>query len=189
MTAPQVKTMIKFVVWFLHYPIINRKYVLKIVNSACFSTISCNNADKLTTIVVTKQIIMRSIILIAAIALFFMNPLPGQTRNGFPQAITTATQQGDASELANYFNSKIELILPSKSGVFSKEQAQYLMKDFFENNHPTSFQVIHQGVRDNSSFAIGKYSCSKGQYRLQFLTKNIDNQTLIIQIRIDKQDE
>ena len=87
---------------------------------------------------------MRSIFLILTIALFSINPIQGQSGNGFPQAITSATQQGDASELANFFNNKIELILPSKSGVFSKEQAQYLMKDFFDNNQPTSFQIIHQ---------------------------------------------
>lgn len=132
---------------------------------------------------------MKSTILSLAFTLTILQLVQGQGNNSFPQEITNATQEGNAIELADYFNNKIELILPSKSGVFSKEQAQFMMKDFFDNNTPTSFQIIHQGVRDNSSFAIGKYSSVKGQYRLQFLTKNIDNKTLIIQIRIDKQDE
>ncbi len=132
---------------------------------------------------------MRTTILTLVYLMMMLSFTFGQSKNSFPQGITAATQQGDATELASYFNNKIELIMPSKSGVFSKEQAQYMMKDFFDNNTPTSFQIIHQGIRDNSSFAIGRYSCSKGQYRLQFLTKNIDNQTLIIQIRIDKQDD
>ncbi len=132
---------------------------------------------------------MKNIVLTFAFFLIMLNSALGQSKTSFPENITNATQNGDAVELAGFFNNKIELILPSKSGVFSKEQAQYMMKDFFDNNTPTSFQIIHQGMRDNSSFAIGRYSCSKGQYRIQFLTKNIDNQTLIIQIRIDKQDE
>ncbi len=132
---------------------------------------------------------MKSINLTLAFLLIILSIVQGQSKNSFPQGITTATQKGDASELAEYLNSKVELILPSKSGVFSKEQAQYMIKDFFENNSPTSFRIIHQGMRDNSSFAIGTYSCPKGQFRMQFLTKNVDSQTLIIQIRIEKQDE
>lgn len=132
---------------------------------------------------------MKTTILTLVLSLLLLNSAQGQSKTSFPQEITNATQRGDAVELAGYFNNKIELILPAKSGVFSKEQAQFMMKEFFDNNSPTSFQIIHQGMRDNSSFAIGRYSCSKGQYRLQFLTKNIDNQTLIIQIRIDKQDD
>jgi hypothetical protein len=132
---------------------------------------------------------MKSTLLSIAFFLMIINLAEGQSKSSFPQEITNAVQQGDAGELAGFFNNKIELILPAKSGVFSKEQAQFMMKEFFDNNPSTSFQIIHQGMRDNSSFAIGRYSCAKGPYRLQFLTKNIDNQTLIIQIRIDRQDD
>ena len=107
----------------------------------------------------------------------------------FPQEIVKATQQGDANNLASHFNDKIELILPERSGVFSKEQAQFIMRDFFNDHKPTSFQVNHEGVRDNSAYVIGRYVCSKDQFRFYFLTKNVDNKTVIIQIRVDKQDE
>ena len=107
----------------------------------------------------------------------------------FPQEIIKATQRGDANSLASFFNDKVELILPAKSGVFSKEQAQFVMRDFFNDHKPTSFQVNHEGVRDNSAYVIGRYVCAKDQFRFYFLTKNVDNKTVIIQIRVDKQDE
>lgn len=112
-----------------------------------------------------------------------------QGQGNLPEGISGATKNGDATELASYFNSRIELVLPDKSGVFSKEQAQYLMKDFFANYPPSSFQIIHQGERENATFAIGRYIYNRGQYRLLFLTKSSDGKTLIHQLRIEKQDE
>lgn len=112
-----------------------------------------------------------------------------QSEGKLPEAITAATRNGDAFELASYFNNKVELVLPSKSGVFSKEQAQFLIKDFFDNYPPVSFQVIHQGIRENATFAIGRYNYNRGQFRILFLTKTTGNQTLIHQLRVEKQDE
>lgn len=106
-----------------------------------------------------------------------------------PREIVTSIQNGNASELSKFFNDKVELILPSKSGVYSKEQAQFIIADFFSNNRPNSFQINHEGKRDNSSYAIGSYVSSRDKYRFYFLTKNIDNKIVIIQIRVDKQDE
>jgi hypothetical protein len=112
-----------------------------------------------------------------------------QPEGRLPDAITMATRNGDAFELSTYFNSKIELVLPNKSGVFSKEQAQFLIKDFFQSYPPVSFQIIHQGVRENATFAIGRYNYNTGQYRIVFLTKNTGNQTFIHQIRVERQDD
>ena len=112
-----------------------------------------------------------------------------QSEGTLPSEITEATRNGDALELANYFNSKIELVLPSNSGIFSKQQAQFMMKDFFTAYPPISFQLIHQGVRENATFAIGKYSYAKGKFRFVFLTKNEGSKALIHQLRIEQQDE
>ncbi|HHU58980.1 MAG TPA: DUF4783 domain-containing protein [Bacteroidales bacterium] len=113
----------------------------------------------------------------------------GQNNGSMPDGIANATRSGDAARLAEYFNPRIELVLPGKSGVFSKEQAQFLMKDFFEQYPPASFQFIHQGERENATFAIGRYHYNRGQYRLLFLVKNSNGQTLIHQLRVEKQDD
>lgn len=109
--------------------------------------------------------------------------------NNLPASTVSSTQSGNSSGLASGFNANVELILPSKSGVFSKSQAEYIMGDFFRQNPPTSFAIIHQGQRENSSFAIGKYSSANGVYRFYFLTKSEGGVLLINQLRIEKQDE
>jgi len=107
----------------------------------------------------------------------------------FPDAIINATQNADASELSKHFNSKIELVLPQKSGVFSGAQAKLVLNDFFKKNPVSSFKIIHQGLRENASFAIGKYQSTSEIYRFYFLTKNKDGQTYIHQLRIEKEDD
>ena len=125
-------------------------------------------------------------IFLVLLAAFFVQEVRSQS---IPREIVTATQNGNASDLAKFFNDKVELILPSKSGVFSKEQAQFIMADFFTSYRPTSFQINHEGKRDNSSYAIGSYVSTREKFRFYFLTKVVDNKTVINQIRVDKQDE
>ncbi len=118
----------------------------------------------------------------------------GQTARStsLPDEVIEAMQQGDAGALSPFMNNRIELLLPGKSGVFSKEQARFIIKDFFEEHPVNSFQVLHQGARENSTFAIGRYTCRQGQYRVYFLIKSESgsiNEILIHQIRIEKQDD
>ncbi len=110
-----------------------------------------------------------------------------QNNSSLPQGIVTATANGNAEKLASYFNNNIELVLPQKSGIFSRSQAQMILKDFFSNNPPSSFKIIHQGNRQNASFAIGNYKTGGDLYRFYLLTKNNNNKLLIHQLRIEKQ--
>ncbi|MGQ1787574.1 MULTISPECIES: DUF4783 domain-containing protein [unclassified Saccharicrinis] len=121
------------------------------------------------------------------LALFFMLTVNGYAQ--LPNAIIEATKTSDAAELSKYFNSKIELVLPQKSGVFSSAQAKLVLDEFFKKNPVRSFHIIHQGVRENSSFAIGKYQTNNSTYRFYFLTKNKDSKTFIHQLRIEQQDD
>ena len=132
---------------------------------------------------------LKLILLTSALIVMSLSSGMAQNEGKLPDAISNATRNGDAAALASYFNTKIEMVLPDKSGVFSKEQAKFLIKDFFDKHPPTSFQIIHQGERENATFAIGRYNYNKGQYRLVFLTKNNGQQTLIHQLRVEKQDE
>ena len=106
-----------------------------------------------------------------------------------PQTVIQAVKKGDVSDIDPFMNSKIELVFPGKSGIFSREQAHFILKDFFKNNQVQSFEMLHHGTRQNATFAIGRYRCSNGSYRMYFLVKNSDDQSVIHQIRIEKQDE
>lgn len=112
-----------------------------------------------------------------------------QGRGKFPDAIVNATRSNDSRSLAAFFNEKVELVLPDKSGVYSKSQAEQVIKSFFATNPADEFSIIHQGERDNSSFAIGKYKTKGKSLRFYFLVKDNAGTVLIHQLRIENQDE
>ena len=112
-----------------------------------------------------------------------------QSSNTISPDIVSATRAGSASDLAKYFNNNIELVIPQKSGIFSKSQAEMVLKDFFTQNPPDGFKIIHEGSRQNASFAIGNYTTGSNVYRISFLTKKEKGNLLIHQLRIEKQND
>ncbi|WP_010527537.1 DUF4783 domain-containing protein [Thermophagus xiamenensis] len=106
-----------------------------------------------------------------------------------PPQVVEAVRKGDVTRLTPYLNDKIELVLPGESGIFSKEQAHFILKNFFADNKVSSFQVLHYGTRQSATFAIGEYKCINEHYRIYFLVKTgKENRPLIHQIRIEKQE-
>jgi hypothetical protein len=109
-------------------------------------------------------------------------------KDPLPPKVVNAVKQGNASELTPFLNTKIELVLPGESGIFSKEQAHFILKSFFEDHKIISFEILHYGTRQNATFAIGQYNCANDHYRIYFLVKNTNDEPLIHQIRIEKQE-
>jgi hypothetical protein len=108
----------------------------------------------------------------------------------FPDTVVAVIKAGNAEELSKYFSGKIELVMPQKSGIFSKSQAQLILADFFKSYPVINFKIIHEGVRENSSFAIGRYRTqTQSIFRFHFLTKTKDDRLFIHQLRIEKQDD
>mgnify|MGYP006292295489 CR=1 FL=1 len=134
--------------------------------------------------------IFKPILLLLIMLLVFM-PLSAQEDQGspLPASVVKAVEKGDAAAIDAFIDEKVELVIPGKSGVFSKEQAHFILKEFFKENQVQSFEMLHHGTRQNATFAIGRYTCTKEKYRMYFLVKNTEDQPVIHQIRIEKQDE
>jgi len=102
-----------------------------------------------------------------------------------PDEIYSALRTGNARELAQYFNSNVELVILEKEEVYSKTQAEQVLKDFFSKHFPTGYTKLHEGGKDASRYVIGKLSTTRGQYRIYFLMKTINGQFAIHQFRIE----
>ena len=88
---------------------------------------------------------MKKFVLFSSMALLFIassfKPL-----NGLDEVIG-ALRSGNAQELSKYVDEKIEISLPDKSDSYSKSQAIMVLKDFFQNNGVTGFEVQHKGEK------------------------------------------
>lgn len=131
---------------------------------------------------------MQKSLLISGLLAFSMSLLVIASPNIFDH-ISNAFKSANATELSKYFNANIDLTIDNKEEVYSKIQAEQVLKDFFSKNMPKSFSLIHQGVsKEGSKYAIGNYVTTQEQsYRIYFFIKPSKGVENIQELRIEKQ--
>ena len=107
-----------------------------------------------------------------------------------PGEIVQAFINGDAKVIGNYFNTSVELIFSENQGVYSKAQAEQILKTFFSNNASANrkftFKNLHSSSpnRENIQYYIGELNTGKGLYRVTIHMKA----QRITQMRIESND-
>lgn len=91
--------------------------------------------------------------------------------------------------LSGYFNQNVELVVLENDNVYSKAQAQQIVDNFFSNNSPKNFSVIHELGIEGAKSVIGNLGTKNGTFRVYFLLKQSDGKNYIHQLRIEKQQE
>jgi hypothetical protein len=129
---------------------------------------------------------MRFIISIT-VAVFMIGTLTliTQEQLKIPAGISLAIKSGNAAELSKYMNSTVELLLLDKEDFYKKNVAETILKDFFNEYHSKEFIIRHQGAKNDAQYAIGNLETEKGNFRVYFLLKKVDQELLIHQIRIE----
>ncbi len=108
-----------------------------------------------------------------------------QEQTKIPGGISIAIKAGNAAELSKYMNSTIELLLLDKEDFYKKSVAETILKDFFAEYQTRDFIIRHQGAKNDAQYAIGNLKTEKGDFRVYFLLKKVDQELLIHQIRIE----
>lgn len=105
--------------------------------------------------------------------------------------VAAAVKTGNAANVAKFFSANVDMKIIDKEDVYSKAQAELILKDFFSKNTLKSFAVIHKGTsKTGDQFAIGTYETSAGKkFRTYFLFKKEGSGLTIQQLRFETQDE
>jgi hypothetical protein len=128
-----------------------------------------------------KSVNIIPVILIAVSSL----TVRAQDQAKIPDGISIAIKAGNAAELSKYMNSTIELLLLDKEDFYKKNVAETILKDFFAEYQAKDFTIRHQGAKNDAQYAIGNLKTEKGDFRVYFLLKKVDQELLIHQIRIE----
>ena len=97
--------------------------------------------------------------------------------------IKIAIKSGSSKEMSKYFNTNVDVTLDEKIETFSKTQAEYVFRDFFKNNPPNSFTIVHQGSsKGGLPYAIGQYLSDDKTYRVWMRIKKSGDSYLIHEI-------
>ena len=88
--------------------------------------------------------------------------------------------------IASFFNNTVDLTLPKNEGVFSKAQAEIILKNFFTANKPSDFKVVHDGEsKNNTLYSIGNLITANGVFRTYILYQENGNNIVILELRIE----
>jgi hypothetical protein len=100
--------------------------------------------------------------------------------------IGNAIRSGNPANISKYFISNIDLKVISKEDVYSKPQAEMILRDFFSKHAVKSYTVAHKSEPKNGSqYVVGTLDTSNGKFRVYFLIKPSGAETLIHQFRIE----
>lgn len=120
--------------------------------------------------------------------LTFMLLLLLHSTNGqvVPDGIVSSFEKGDAKELARYFNNNLELKLPEKTHVTSKNQATRIMQNFFKEHQPLSFKLEYEGTKQDSMYGLGILVTRNGTFRVNLYFMDGREEKIIYFMSIEK---
>ena len=101
--------------------------------------------------------------IIIAIALLGSNAVKAANESS---RVAKAIQTANTAELVNMFNSSIELLTPSSSGISTKEQAKIVLDNFFKNNTPLKATVTHETSGTTNTMFVISLTTKTGTYRV-----------------------
>jgi hypothetical protein len=124
-----------------------------------------------------------------SIVLFLLLLIPAMSNasSDIGNDIAAAIRGGNAKQLSSWFNNHVDLTVLGKEELYSKAQAEQILRDFFVKHPPKSFLLKHHSSNPTSTqYGIGSYLSSKGErFRIHFLIKKIGNQSFIQQFSIE----
>ena len=118
-----------------------------------------------------------------------MLPIPGISVD-INDDISLALRAGNAKELSVFFNKNIDLNIPNNEGIFSKAQAELIIKDFFDHYTTSDFTILHQGSsKDGAKYSIGNLVTDKGMFRVYYYMKKVEENYLIFELNLNEEEK
>jgi len=99
--------------------------------------------------------------------------------------VVTAMKNGDAAQIARFFDNTVEITMPDKSNNYSKSQAEMVLKDFFSTNSVKNFTIIHKGESSGSQYCIGTLDTKNGAFRTTVFMKQKNDKQYVQEIRFE----
>src|SRR5690606_22461487 len=73
-----------------------------------------------------------------------------QQQQPFESSMVNAFKAGDANKIARFFIDNVDLSIDGKEDLYSKSQAEQILKNFFTAHKPNDFKIIHKGTSGQS---------------------------------------
>ena len=126
---------------------------------------------------------MKRFWILLILGFFTFNQVNAQ--NNIIDDISLGFANSDQQTIAKYIGNKVEINLFDLSSVYSKAQAEMVLKDFFAKYEVQSFQLFNKNNANGgpSKFAIGNLNTRNGNFRIFFILKELEGAYFIQEMR------
>lgn len=122
------------------------------------------------------------------VALFVLFAITSNAQNKTVEQVKLVLEIGNANELSKFLNDKVDLNIDGNEGTYSRSQAEGVLKNYFKENPPESFQINHEGASQNGLiYAIGEYKTADSSFRVWIRLKKVNDQFKIHEMSFVKE--
>lgn len=125
---------------------------------------------------------MKKIITILTLTLLFILPTEA---NDSRKAVEDGFAKGSAEIVYEAMSDRVFMVAYPLRKPLSKDEAKKELANFFSQNKPKSFSVLHDSSQDNVIYMICKYATAKSNYRVHILIDVEGEVEKITQIRVE----
>jgi hypothetical protein len=103
--------------------------------------------------------------------------------------MVNAIRNDRVGDMTKYFDNFVPLTINNAQSIYSRNQAEVVLKDFFDKNIPKDFQVLDNGSPDYASkFIIGNLMAANNiKYNVYILIKLKDGNYVLQDFRLNKE--
>lgn len=131
----------------------------------------CNFRQKSANQIMLKKIIFSALIFCISTCYVVAN-----------DAIVSAFNRGDVATIASYLNANVELSIERTENIFTKQQTQTILQDFFRKNRPQEFEVEHRETQGSQIYIFGELETAHADFSVFIIINN----DLIQKLRIEQ---
>ncbi|MBP6392668.1 MAG: DUF4783 domain-containing protein [Flavobacteriales bacterium] len=119
--------------------------------------------------------------------LFLLLALPSLAQDPVKDEVVAALRAGNSKELARHFIPNVDLTVAGTGDVYSKAQAEQILRRFFDENPPVDMVIEHKGAsKFGDQYYIGILRTRTGYFRVTFFLKKVTDVLQVKQLRIEE---
>ena len=116
-----------------------------------------------------------------------ISPMPQSSSTGDVfNPISKYMAQGNAEALSAWFANNLEVTILARGGDASKAQAKQILKSFFDNYTPRSFEITHTAGRSNMKYALAELKAGGETFQVTIFVSYQGNTYKIQQLKIER---
>lgn len=102
--------------------------------------------------------------------------------------VVNALKNDRIADLVKYFDNFVPITINNAQSVYSRNQAEIVLRDFFEKNNPHDFTVMDNGSPDNTSkFVIGYFVTPSGLKYNVYIQLRLKGNYILQDLKLNKE--